>query len=443
MAMPLFHVVTLGCKVNQCESASLTLQLNQAGYRLTTDAARADIFIINTCTVTSRAAMQSRQAVRRLLRLQPRARVLVTGCSVQTDPRAFQSISGVTHVVGHLEKESIPEILKGGKSPAAILKWPEVDRLPPLTHPLVDLKFSSTPDQGRTRAFFKIQDGCNSFCTYCIVPHARGRSRSLPLESVLAGLADYAARGYREVVLTGIHLGQWGRDLAPPSRIETLLDHIEKQHALEQIRLSSIEPNELSDGVIGRVAGGGGFARHFHIPLQSGDDGVLRRMGRPYTRAYFRQLIGRIQAALPDAGIGVDVMVGFPGEDPQAFEQTVSLLEALPVTYLHVFPFSPRPGTPAHDFDHQVPPRESKRRATRLRELGRSKQRRFLEGLVGRTVDVLVTGSSARDPQTMEGLTSNYATISFPGTPRLRNRRLRINVLELDGNHQLIGKRVA
>ncbi|MGB5985104.1 MAG: tRNA (N(6)-L-threonylcarbamoyladenosine(37)-C(2))-methylthiotransferase MtaB [Desulfobacterales bacterium] len=441
--MPLFYITTLGCKVNQCESQALAQELIQAGYRPTADPRQAEVMIVNTCTVTSRAAMQSRQTVRRLLRAQPRAKVAVTGCSVQTDPDRFRTIPGVTHLAGNADKGSLPRILEGSQPPAAIGEFPRA--LPgfspkPLAGPAAAL---STGSPGRTRAFFKIQDGCNAFCTYCIVPHARGPSRSLRLEDVMVGLQRYGQAGFKEVVLTGIHLGQWGRDLAPPQEIEALLDAVRQARPVARVRLSSMEPNEVSDGLIRRVAAWPGFAPHFHIPLQSGADGVLRRMGRPYTRDQFARRIEAVHHALPEAGIGVDVMVGFPGEDDHAFQQSYDLILVLPITYLHVFPFSPRPGTPAHGFKDQVPAQVSKARAARLRRLGRAKQRDFLKTFLDRTVEVLVTGPSGPSNGILEGLSANYAKIRFPGHSRLRNQFLEVKVRELDAEGRLRGEIVS
>lgn len=438
--MSYFHIVTLGCKVNQCESESLVRQLARDGYRTTDDPAQADIFIINTCAVTSRAAMQSRQVVRRLLRQQPGARVVVTGCSVQTDLEAFEAIEGVTDFIGNADKDAIPSILTGAQAPASIQAWREIHPVPALKLHALDPESSRPSPEGRTRAFFKIQDGCDSFCTYCIVPHARGPVRSLSLEEVLDGLGQYGESGYREVVLTGIHLGKWGRDLNPPRKLEHVLAHIPARRSPARVRLSSIEPNELSDGIIQQVAGWPGFARHFHIPLQSGDNGVLSRMGRPYTREQFRERIEKIRRVLPEAGIGADVMVGFPGEDENAFQQTCDLLRILPVTYLHVFPFSPRLGTPASELKGQVNAGERKKRAAYLRRLGQTKHREFLGTLVGQTVEVLVIGASSRLPQMMEGLASNYAKIRFPGGAGLRNRFVSLNVLDLDAGDWLAGE---
>ena len=224
----------------------------------------------------------------------------------------------------------------------------------------------------------KIQDGCNAFCAYCIVPFARGRSRSLPIESVLESISRLKADGIHEIVLTGIHLGHYGLDLEPGTCLNDLLIAVESAALMERIRISSIEPAEISNELIDRIAGSKIFCHHFHIPLQSGDNEVLKRMNRPYTREMFHHIVGRIHARIPDAAIGADVLVGFPGESDASFDQTVSLIEALPITYLHVFPFSPRKGTPAYSFADQIPHSIVKARCSTLRAIGKAKKNAFI-----------------------------------------------------------------
>jgi threonylcarbamoyladenosine tRNA methylthiotransferase MtaB len=275
----------------------------------------------------------------------------------------------------------------------------------------------------RTRPFIKIQDGCNAFCTYCIVPHARGRSRSLPMEQVLDQVRSIAKLGYREVVLTGIHIGCYGQDLAPGTCLYDLLRRILQEGAIDRVRVSSIEPAELSDAIIDLAVADehrpSRLCRHFHIPLQSGDDRILERMHRPYSRDDFRNRVNTIIHRLAEAAIGVDTLIGFPGETDAAFDQTYELIASLPVAYLHVFPFSPRKGTPAYSYENQVPVQTIKERCQRMRRLGAQKRRSFYERCVGRTVTVLVEETRDKKDGRLRGLTDNYIPVRLDGPDAL------------------------
>jgi len=424
-----FLITTLGCKVNQCESEALDRQLKERGGRPAGLDETADLYVINTCTVTAKAAMQSRQAVRRAIRENPDARIIVTGCYAQTESEAVQRIDGVDQVVGCRAKEFIPEML--GSSPEVRLDRDlSGNRFSPLTVGVAD---------DRTRPFLKIQDGCDAFCTYCIVPHARGRSRSMPLETVLANLMILKDAGYHETVLTGIHLGAYGQDLSPPVVLSDLLGRIQALSAPDRIRLSSIEPRELTDEIIHRVAVNDIFCRHFHIPLQSGDDGTLRRMRRPYVSAFFKDLVLKIIDRIPDAAIGVDTLIGFPGETEQAFENTLALMDTLPVAYLHVFPFSARPGTPAAEYKDPLPPDTIKDRCRRMRVLGVEKRARFYRRHIGQTVDILVENKRDRITGRLKGVTSNYINVFVDGGDDLKNRLIRVRINRVDEKNRVMG----
>jgi threonylcarbamoyladenosine tRNA methylthiotransferase MtaB len=425
---PTFVVTTLGCKVNQCESDALARHLElhgaeriqgggdqEAGVEASA-AAGVDVCIINTCTVTHKAAMQSRQAIRQAIRRHPSARIVVTGCYAQVEPDVVAGIQGVDAVVGHGHKFEISRLIQSNK---------ETDKAAPdrLWSPVrQETTFAHLPVHAfgsRTRPFLRIQDGCNAFCTYCIVPHARGPSRSMPPQQVAAQLAALDAEGFREVVLTGIHLGAYGQDLSPATSLVELLSHISAAGTMAQLRLSSIEPAELTGSIIATVAESqnrerGRICPHFHIPLQSGDDGILARMHRPYKGAHFDDRIEAIHHRLPQAGIGVDTLIGFPGESEAAFENTYRRIEALPVTYLHVFPFSPRAGTPAFHFKGRVPEAVIKARCRRMRALGERKKRTFYKGLEGQKVQVLVEGRSGRG-EAIKGTTPNYVPVTIDG----------------------------
>ena len=429
--MPKFRITTLGCKVNQCESAVIAKQLKSRDWSLAFENEPSEICIINTCTVTQKASMQSRQAIRQAIRLNPSARIVVTGCYAQTEPEAIAKISGVDDIIGNTDKHLICETICRHSNAA-------------LDQPLTICKDSqSEPDyesalnsvaNGRSRPFFKIQDGCNAFCTYCIVPHARGPSHSVPLKNVLAGIQALSDNGYREIVLTGIHLGYYGNDLIPETSLSELLKRIDDLNLVSRVRLSSIEPLELTDAIINRVAGSNRFCRHFHIPLQSGDDRILQKMKRPYTTKDFRQLVTKIHDRLPEAAIGVDTLIGFPGESEAAFENTYALVEELPVAYLHVFPFSSRPGTPAAEYPNQITPQVIKSRCKRMRLLGDSKRMDFYTRFIDQEMEVLVETTRNRPTGLLKGLTSNYIPVLIDANDDYQNKLVAVRTQKLLGD---------
>ncbi len=431
-----FAIVTLGCRVNQCESDSLAEELKDQGWTQAAAGAESDLVIVNTCTVTARAAMQSRQAVRRIRRDHAEARLVVTGCHAQAAPEEIRKIDGVDIVCGNTEKSRIPEIAGGDRSnvePSGAAVFP-IDGPQPFA-PV------SVPTHGdRTRPVLKIQDGCNSFCSYCIVPYARGRSRSMPAADVVAHIRELQAAGFHEVVLSGIHLGAYGADLDPGTDLHEMLKRIENETAIERIRLSSIEPRELTPAIVELVAASSRFCPHLHIPLQSGDDDILKKMKRPYTAERFEELVVSIRSRIRQAAIGVDVLVGFPGETDASHDRTFRLLEKLPVTYLHVFPFSPRPGTPAFDFPGRVVPAEIRDRARRLRKLGRDKRTAFLDRLAGSRTSALV--EAKKDPATgrLKATTGNYATVLIEGPDSLKNRIVSCRIDRRCGESAVFGK---
>jgi threonylcarbamoyladenosine tRNA methylthiotransferase MtaB len=431
-------IKTLGCKVNQCESESICNALLESEQEFVChESGNADVVIVNTCTVTSKAAMQSRQAIRQAVRANPGARIVVTGCHAQMAPEELAAIEGVDLVVGNRDKNFISiQILDGlpkREDRIAPVKCPDV------AGPAQFEMFPGIAHGGRTRPFIKIQDGCNAFCTYCIVPHARGRSRSLSMEQVLGQVESLAKLGNREIVLTGIHIGCYGQDLRPETSLYDLLCRIRQAGAIDRVRVSSIEPAELSEAIIDLAVTDenmrGRLCRHFHIPLQSGDDGILKRMHRPYGRDDFHILVHKIVDRLHDAAIGVDTLIGFPGETDVAFDQTYELIASLPVAYLHVFPFSARKGTPAYSYENQVPVQTIKERCQRLRQLGARKRRSFYERHVGRTVTVLVEENRNRKDGRLKGLTDNYIPVRFDGSDALTNtfQQVEIQGIAADG----------
>ena len=428
-----FVIQTLGCKVNQCESAALAHGLETKGYHPVPKSTGADVVIINTCTVTGRAAMQSRQAVRQAIRKHPHAQIVVTGCYAQTAVEELRAIPGVNLIVGHADKNAIPDLLQQS--------YPGMETCVVHGDIRTPRAFAALPwaaPQGRTRAFLKIQDGCNGMCTYCIVPYARGRSRSMAVKDVLNHLERLRDTGYREVVLTGIHLGAYGADLKPTLELSDLIDTILQGNRLPRIRLSSIEPTEVNARILDHMVSER-LCPHFHIPLQSGADSILRRMGRPYSRLEYASLIRTIHARLPHAAIGADVLVGFPGEDEAAFGQTVNLIKELPVSYLHVFPFSPRRGTPAAGFKDMLPQSVVKSRCDNLLRLSEEKKSHFYHTLVGRNVQVLI--ESETDPDGWaRGLSDNYIPVSLLSTGLLANTVVDARIEEVAADGRVLAR---
>ncbi len=396
-------VATLGCKVNQCESAALQDALRTEGYLPVAFGTRAECSIINTCAVTASAGAQSRQLVRQAVRTNPGAVIVVTGCYAQVSPEALARIPGVALVAGNAEKERLPRLLAGAEVGKQRILVGDVGCDRTWTHAPAVLS-------GRTRAFFKIQDGCNAFCNYCIVPYARGRSRSLPLSQVRTGLVALGRAGYGEAVLTGIHLGAYGEDLEPPTSLADVIRWADAERPVARLRLSSLEPNEITDELIALMASSSVVCRHLHIPLQSGDDEILRAMGRPYDAAFAAERCTRILQAMPDAAIGMDVIVGYPGEGDEEFTRTRALLEALPVSYVHVFPYSRRPGTVADRLPGQIGEGEKKRRAALLRALGMRKRETFAARFLGRPLSVLVEQEGAT-AGFWRGFSDNYVPV--------------------------------
>jgi len=432
-----FKIITLGCKVNQYESAYFDENLRKAGWFRSSGREPCDAVIVNTCVVTTRAAHQSRQAIRKAIRENKHAVVAAVGCYAQAFPQELEDIEGIHLIADNRTKGRVMDLLQQHLSTRT--KTVALQPYEPDT-PYDFLKISTFP--GRTRAYLKIQDGCESFCSYCIVPYTRGPYRSLPPEKAVSMLAAFAAQGVKEVVLTGIHLGKYGNDLAEGHTLNTLLDRIGKEHLPLRIRLSSLEPGEIDDALIDSMADNEWLCRHFHIPLQSGDEGILNRMNRRVTRKYFRRLIQTIHARIPLAAIGVDVMAGFPGEDRRAHMNTYSLIRDLPISYLHVFPFSARPGTPAASFKAPVDPGTIKARAADLRELGWEKRMRFYESCLNHSFEVLVETWQDPEEGLVKGTADNYLPVIFPSHTLDQGRLVRLRI-ERISERGVVGNRCA
>jgi threonylcarbamoyladenosine tRNA methylthiotransferase MtaB len=409
-----FFVQNFGCRASQADGASIEGALAKRGLSACSEAKQAELVILNTCTVTSAAEDDLRQAVRRVRRQNPEARILVTGCYAQRAPEEVAALPGVNWVVGNSHKTSIPDLLT----------TPDLDY-----HGFVRVgdifeqrDFLSAPIEDaagdRTRPNLKIQDGCPNRCSFCIIPFVRGHSRSAPAADVIAQIRNLSAR-YREVVLSGINLGRWGREPGSRLRLADLLRRILAETPIERLRLSSVEPMDFSDDLLGLMAESPRIARHVHAPLQSGSDTVLRRMHRKYRPRHYEDRIRRARALMPDAAIGADVMTGFPGETDAEFEQSRTFIASLPFTYLHVFTYSERPGTPAADSPDQVPVRVRKERNRVLRELASEKNLAFRRAFVGRRLSVVTLEEGA--------LSGNFIRVEL-AQPRPANQLLDIEI---------------
>jgi threonylcarbamoyladenosine tRNA methylthiotransferase MtaB len=399
-------VTTLGCKVNQFESEALIDALEQKGYSLIPFEGGADITIVNTCTVTHRADFQSRQMVRRASHFNPNSLMIVTGCYPQVQPDAFLKMKGTHFLFGNKEKNHIPDLLP-------LIQKGEFSRVQ-VGNIQEERHFSEIPLHSfrrHTRAFLKIQDGCNAYCSYCIVPHARGRSRSLQPKRVIENLKVLKERGFKEVVLTGIHLGAYGLDFNPPLPLEKLLRELVKKETPDRIRLSSIEPGDFAPELISILSQSNKICPHLHIPIQSGDDEILKNMNRGYNHFFLSDLIQELHLRIPKLSIGADVIVGFPGETEEKFKHTYRLIESLPISYLHVFPFSRRKGTPAYQFQNGVDEREIKKRAETMRELGGQKRGAFYRQFLNQELSVLIEESKGKGTGRWKGLSENYIPV--------------------------------
>jgi threonylcarbamoyladenosine tRNA methylthiotransferase MtaB len=437
---------TLGCKLNFSETSTFAKKLQELGVRAAEKGERADICLINTCSVTSVADRKCRQAIHRIIRENPDAFVVVTGCYAQLEAPSIAAIEGVDLVLGNNEKDRLVQLLaekltSNFNSQTSNLK-PQ-----PSNHPLVirqektkDItSFAPSCSRGnRTRYFLKVQDGCDYFCTYCTIPYARGFSRNPSIASLVAQAEEAAREGGREIVLTGVNIGDFGKTTG--ERFIDLVRALDKVEGISRYRISSLEPDLLSDELIVYCAQESrAFMPHFHIPLQSGSDEVLKLMHRHYDSRLFREKILRIKELMPDAFIGVDVMVGCRGETPKCFEETYSLLETLPVSQLHVFPYSERPGTQALKIPYVVERKEQDERSNRLLELSEKKTHDFYKHYTDTEAEVLF--EKAPRGRAMHGFTRNYLRVELPARdarPEYDNQIMRVHLGEFNPLHEAL-----
>jgi threonylcarbamoyladenosine tRNA methylthiotransferase MtaB len=418
---------TLGCRLNQVDTQEMQARLEARGFQTVPFETPADVVVVNSCTVTARADFSDRQMVRRAGREHPGARVVVTGCWAQTSP-AEALATGADLVVGNADKHRIAELIE-----ALVADSERAGRRVAVS----DIAAAPTLDAGRiavrpsrSRAFLKIQEGCQHRCAFCIVPRARGASRSLSPGAVIEDMRRLVAAGHPEIVLTGVDLGHYGADLDPPTTLAALLRDAVGLPGLRWIRLSSVLPAYFTPELLDVVTASPVIAPHLHVPLQSGSDRVLRRMRRPYNVAMYRRVVERLAAEIPALGLGADVIVGFPGETDADFTETVALVDALPFSYLHVFAYSDRPGTEAAQLPDRIPARTIAARSAILRTRSAARARAFRERLVGTTTDVLVLETRDRSSGHLVGLTGNYVEVVFEGPDALMRGFARVRVTD-------------
>ena len=424
-----FAIATLGCKVNQYDSAILESRLRARGMARREFTDRADVYIVNTCTITDRADVESLRLARRARRLNPKARVVMTGCLAQASPDVLAKASEVDAIVGLGRLDELERAVALGAVERVMVTNLRREKAP--------IEMAAVTLDGHTRAFLKLQEGCDQFCTFCIVPFSRGSSRSVEPRRVMAALDDLHARGIREVVLTGVHLGGYGKDLEPPVELADLLEMIAERCPLERVRISSLDPEELSNRIIEIISGSEKFCPHLHLPLQSGDDDTLSRMRRRYLRDDFRDRVERVLSVWPAAAIGTDLIVGFPGETSAQFESYFNFVESMPLAYFHVFPYSVRAGTTAAKFSGRVKPAEIRRRAALMRELGDSKRAEFARGLLGTELKVLLEERGPRCE--LRGYSRNYVRVATQGPDELINCEVVVEASTVEGA-QLVGE---
>jgi len=430
-----FYIENFGCRATQADGAAIEHQFRGLGLNRAPDRNAAKYVVLNTCAVTAAAEQDARAAIRRIGRQNPDCKIVVTGCYAQRVPAEVASLPGVFAVIGNSHKSNLAQIAlrkdseKGGLEEGSFVPASSLSAAPGAEIFVSDIfahsqllaapVFDSANE--RTRPNLKVQDGCNNRCSFCVIPSLRGRSRSLPLEEVVREINQLVEAGYREVVISGINLGRWGRDLqmsnGRPLKFEQLIARILDDTALEKLRISSVEPMDWTDSLIQLMADSPRIAKHAHVPMQSGSDAVLRRMHRKYRPWHYREKIEKIRVTMPTAAIGADVMTGFPGETEAEFEETRRMIEGLPFTYLHVFTFSARPGTSAASMPNQLPVRIARERNRILRELAAIKKRAFMRSFVGKPLSAITLNVNSALPEGVwtEALTDNYLRMRIAG----------------------------
>jgi threonylcarbamoyladenosine tRNA methylthiotransferase MtaB len=444
--MTTFYVEQFGCRATQADGAAIERQLREQGCIAAAETASADFVVLNTCTVTAAADAQARDAIRKIHATNPSTRIIVTGCYAQRAPEEIAALPGVTHVVGNSHKPQIPGLLQSISSvPFTPMREEPVEyrSAPILSGDILALSdVLVAPVLGgegnHTRPTLKIQDGCNSRCSFCVIPFVRGKSRSLPVATVLAEIQRLTDSGFREIVLSGINLGTYGRDLSPRVEFPELLRRILGETSVERLRISSIEPLDVTQDLIELFASTDRFARHFHMPLQSASNRILAAMHRWYRAEHYARRVALIRERLPHAAIGADLITGFPGETEEEHSETLRFIEERAFTYLHVFSYSSRPGTRAASLPGHVTGAVIKRRARELRALGESKSAEFRQSQVGRTLRVLTLHRNPKDdPAETPALSENYLSVMIPQVLP-HNQWLTVSVAQAHGKNLIV-----
>lgn len=428
--MPSVAFYTLGCKVNFYDTEAIWQLFKKDGYEQVEFDQTADVYLINTCTVTNTGDKKSRQIIRRAVRRNPNAIVAVTGCYAQTSAAEILEIPGVDLVIGTQDREKILPLVEEIQA-----KREPINAVRNIMKTRTFEELDVPSFNGHTRAFLKIQEGCNNFCTFCIIPWSRGLSRSREPQSVLTQARQLVAAGYKEIVLTGIHTGGYGDDMEN-YRLSDLMAELDKVEGLERIRISSIEASQIDDKMLEVLKRSTKMCRHFHIPLQAGDDSVLKRMRRKYTTAEFAEKIARIREAMPDVAITTDVIVGFPGETDEMYQNGFNFMKQIGFSEMHVFPYSQRTGTPAARMDDQVDEEIKNARVHELIELSENMQLEYAQKFIGEVVDVIPEkNEKGTYPQGfVGGHSDNYLTIVFEGSQELQGQLCRVKITEAGAN---------
>jgi len=423
--------ITLGCKVNQYETEAMLELFGENGYEIVNDDEVADIYIINTCTVTNFGDKKSRQAIRKVKRQNENAIVAVVGCYAQTAPQDIEKIEGVNLIIGTKGRTQIVDLVENYTAESGIVnKVEDIMKIKEFEEfPLKELK-------GRTRAYLKIQDGCNNFCTYCIIPYARGPIRSRKPEEVIKEVKTLAQNGFKEIVLTGIHVASYGKDLGNINLLQ-IIEQVHQIEGIERIRFSSIEPNVITDEFLEGLDRLPKVCDHFHLSLQSGCDETLKRMNRKYDTQKYYEAVEKLRKHMPDVGITTDIIVGFPAETEEEFETTVKFVQKVRFSKIHIFPYSPKTGTPAAKRKEQISPEVKDRRCKELNKVEEKLRKEFLESFLGKTVEVLFE-TEVKD-NVYEGYTTNYVRVEAYSEQSLKNRILKVRINKAE-NDYIIGE---
>lgn len=422
---------TLGCKVNQYETEAMIESFENAGYEIVDYSEYADVYIINTCTVTNMGDRKSRHIIRRALEKNPNAFVAVAGCYSQMEPKEVLEIPGVSLVVGTNERSRIVELVEYAEA-----KGEKLDLVEDIMEVREFEEMFIRNYKSRTRAFLKIQEGCDQYCTYCIIPYARGHIRSRKPDSIIAEVIELAGNGFKEVVLTGIHVASYGKDLGNTSLIE-IIERIHNIDGIERIRMSSVDPNAMTDEFIDRLRKLPKICRHFHLSLQSGCDETLKRMNRHYTTEEYKRAVGKLREVFADVAITTDLIVGFPGETEEEFQKTVDFINEISFSAMHVFKYSPRKGTPAAKYQNQVTPQVKDARSKLIISIAGKNEKKFKKSFIGKKMKVLYEQSIDEKNSIFEGLTENYIRVVSESQENLKGKIIEVTLLELKENYMI------